>query len=144
MLGPIQVMNNLTDPELLGPSIATAFVATIYGVDAANFIFLPVAAKIRAIVEDAVHYREMVVDGLAPIDNRPIRTVVFPSNWELSAACAATVVVRLFEDNGVEPGRMASIGYGEHQPIADNDTDEGRARNRRVVVVVMAAVGGDE
>jgi len=73
-------------------------------------------------------------------DDRPINNEVFPSNWELSAARAATVV-RLFEANGVEPVRMASIGYGEHQPIADNNTDEGRALNRRVVVVVMAAIG---
>ena len=73
-------------------------------------------------------------------DNRPISLEFFPSNWELSAARAATVV-RLFEINGIEPGRMASIGYGEHHPIADNNTDEGRALNRRVVVVVMAAMG---
>lgn len=76
-------------------------------------------------------------------DNRPIKTEVFPSNWELSAARAATVV-RLFESSGVAPVRMASIGYGEHQPIAENMTEEGRALNRRVVVVVMAALGGQE
>lgn len=67
VLGLIQVMNNLSEPALLGPGIATAFVATIYGVGSANFIFLPMAAKIRTIVEDAAHYREMVVDGLVSI-----------------------------------------------------------------------------
>lgn len=70
-------------------------------------------------------------------DNRPISTTVYPSNWELSAARAATVV-RLFEEEGIEPSRLASIGYGEHHPIASNDTIEGRARNRRVVIIVMA------
>lgn len=75
-------------------------------------------------------------------DNIPISNELFPSNWELSAARAATVV-RLFESNGVAPNRMASIGYGEHQPVADNSTDQGRAMNRRVVVVVMASVGQD-
>lgn len=67
VLGLIQVMNNLTEPALLGPGISTAFVATIYGVGSANFIFLPMAAKIRGIIEDAAHYREMLVDGLVSI-----------------------------------------------------------------------------
>ncbi len=75
-------------------------------------------------------------------DDQPIRTPVFPSNWELSAARAAAVV-RLFERHGIDPGRMASIGYGEHQPLTTNDTLESRARNRRVVVVVLAALGDD-
>jgi len=74
-------------------------------------------------------------------DNKPINTFVFPSNWELSAARAAAVV-RLFEQSGIEPSRMASIGYGEYQPISDNDSDEGRAKNRRVVLVVMASLKG--
>lgn len=74
-------------------------------------------------------------------DNKPIKTFVFPSNWELSAARAAAVV-RLFEQSGIEPWRMASIGYGEYQPISDNDSDEGRAKNRRVVLVVMASLKG--
>lgn len=74
-------------------------------------------------------------------DNRSINTFAFPSNWELSAARAAAVV-RLFEQTGVEPWRMASIGYGEYQPISDNDSDEGRAKNRRVVLVVMASMKG--
>lgn len=74
-------------------------------------------------------------------DNRPINTFAFPSNWELSAARAAAVV-RLFEQTGIEPSRMASIGYGEYQPISDNDSDDGRAKNRRVVLVVMASMKG--
>lgn len=70
-------------------------------------------------------------------DNLPIVTAEFPSNWELSAGRAATVV-RLFAAAGVEPGRMAALGFGEYQPVAGNDTLEGRAANRRVVVVVTA------
>lgn len=71
-------------------------------------------------------------------DNRPINTPAFPSNWELSSARAAAVV-RLFQDNGVDPARLASIGYGENRPIATNDNDVARAKNRRVVIVVMAS-----
>jgi chemotaxis protein MotB len=69
-------------------------------------------------------------------DNRPIRTAVFPSNWELSAARAANVV-QLFTTSGIEPGRMEVTGYGEFRPVAPNTTDAGRNRNRRVLIVVM-------
>ena len=70
-------------------------------------------------------------------DNVPIRTTEFPSNWELSAARAASVV-HLFMMVGVGPERMVAIGYGEYRPVASNDTAEGRRRNRRVVLVVPA------
>lgn len=70
-------------------------------------------------------------------DNVPIDTSMFPSNWELSAHRAASVV-HLFMDQGVQPDRMAAIGYGEYRPIADNATAEGRRKNRRVVVVILA------
>lgn len=67
VLGLIHVMNNLSDPNLLGPGIAVAFVATIYGVGFANFLFLPIANKLKSIVDDHVQYREMVVDGIVSI-----------------------------------------------------------------------------
>ncbi len=70
-------------------------------------------------------------------DNVPIDTSIFPSNWELSAHRAASVV-HLFMDQGVQPDRMAAIGYGEYRPIADNATAAGRRKNRRVVVVILA------
>ena len=76
-------------------------------------------------------------------DNVPIRNGRFPSNWELSAARAATVV-RLFEANGIAPERLSATGYGEHQPVASNDTAEGRARNRRVVLVVFSGAASGE
>ncbi len=70
-------------------------------------------------------------------DDVPIVTPEFPSNWELSAARAATVV-RMFAAAGVDPRRMAALGFAEHQPASDNATLEGRAANRRVVIVVTA------
>ncbi|TXG98046.1 MAG: flagellar motor protein MotD [Nevskiaceae bacterium] len=70
-------------------------------------------------------------------DNMPINTVAFPSNWELSAARAASVV-HLFMEQGVDPKRMSVEGWGEYQPVGDNATAEGRNRNRRVVLVVLA------
>ncbi len=70
-------------------------------------------------------------------DSIPINTIIFPSNWELSASRAASVV-HLFTQTGIDPARMAAIGYGQYRPIASNDTPEGRSRNRRVVLVVLA------
>lgn len=70
-------------------------------------------------------------------DNRPINTAQFPSNWELSAARAATVV-HLFMERGVDPSRLAVIGLGEFRPVADNATEEGRNMNRRVLVVILS------
>lgn len=70
-------------------------------------------------------------------DNQPIRTALYPSNWELSAARAASVA-RLFAEHGVSPARLGIMGWGEVRPIADNATAEGRNRNRRVLVVVLS------
>lgn len=70
-------------------------------------------------------------------DDVPINTTVFPSNWELSAARAATVA-RLFSEHGVDPNRLGIIGWGEYKPAADNVSQEGRNRNRRVLVVVLS------
>ena len=68
-------------------------------------------------------------------DDLPIRTAQYPTNWELSSARSASIV-RMLAMQGVNPGRLASVGYGEFQPVANNATAEGRAKNRRVVLVV--------
>lgn len=67
VLGLIHAMSNLADPQLLGQGIATAFVATIYGVGFANLIYLPIANKIKAIVHQQTMYREMMTEGLIAI-----------------------------------------------------------------------------
>lgn len=69
VMGLIHVMENLSDPSKLGAGIAVAFVATIYGVGAANLIFLPVAKKLLANIARLVTLREMFVDGLVGIAN---------------------------------------------------------------------------
>lgn len=67
-------------------------------------------------------------------DNVPIVPgATFRSNWELAAARAATVV-GLFEANDIDPARMTVLSFGEHSPIASNDTPEGRAQNRRIEI----------
>ncbi|GLQ99889.1 flagellar motor protein MotD [Dyella mobilis] len=70
-------------------------------------------------------------------DDVPIDTAVYPSNWELSAARAASVA-RLFAQHGVEPERLGIVGWGQYRPAADNDSVDGRNKNRRVLVVVLS------
>ena len=72
-------------------------------------------------------------------DNLPIATERFPTNWELSAARAGSVV-RMLAAHGVAAQRLAAVGYGEFQPVADNASAAGRARNRRVVLAVSRDV----
>lgn len=67
VLGLIHVMNNLADPAALGPGIAVAFVATIYGVGLANFFFLPISNKLKTLSRGLTQYQEMLVDGVASI-----------------------------------------------------------------------------
>lgn len=93
---------------------------------------LPPLKKLADIL--AKYPNPLEVEGFT--DNIPINTVTFPSNWELSASRAASVV-SYFSTNGVSPERMAAVGYGEHRPIASNDTAEGRKKNRRVVIVIL-------
>jgi chemotaxis protein MotB len=72
-------------------------------------------------------------------DNRPIRTAAFPSNWELSAARAASVVHQ-FTKEGIDPLRLEIVGFGEFHPRQPNDSLEGRNANRRVAILVLEAV----
>ncbi len=75
----------------------------------------------------------IVVEGHT--DNIRISTPQFPTNWELSAARAASVV-RLFIDTAVDPRRLTATGYADQRPVADNATAEGRQRNRRVAITI--------
>lgn len=67
VMGLIHVMNNLADPSKLGSGIATAFVATIYGVGFANLLFLPMANKLKSQVRSQTQFREMLVEGVISI-----------------------------------------------------------------------------
>jgi len=72
-------------------------------------------------------------------DNVPIRGNLarqYPTNWELSAARALTIV-RYLESQGIDPLKLSAVAFGEHRPIADNDTPEGRAKNRRIAIVLQ-------
>jgi len=91
-----------------------------------------------------------VVDILATVEDKTIRVEghtddvpiggslakQFPTNWELSAARALTVV-RYLEKQGINPGMVAAVAFGQHKPVADNATPEGRAKNRRIAIVLQ-------
>lgn len=69
-------------------------------------------------------------------DNVPIRSFVFPSNWELSTARASSVIRYLSERQGVDPSLFTALGRAFYQPVASNDTPEGRQENRRVEIII--------
>ena len=100
---------------------------------------LPILKKIGDVLANKPN--TIQVEGYT--DNVPIQTAKFPSNWELSAARAASVV-RYFELLDIDASRMAAVGYAEHHPVASNDTEDGRLKNRRISLVISKAESDQE
>lgn len=88
----------------------------------------------------AASRHRIVVEGHT--DNLPIQTERFPSNWELSASRASSVV-RYLQLAGIEARRMSATGYADTRPIADNGDERGRASNRRVELIMRTVPDGD-
>jgi chemotaxis protein MotB len=112
----------------------------------ASLLFAPGEAKLNADSIQALNAIASVlksdnhsiqVEGFT--DNVPIKNSTFPSNWELSAVRASRVA-RLFMENGVDENRMTAVGQGPKFPVGSNDTVEGRSRNRRVTVTILAVL----
>lgn len=125
------------------------------------------ATEINLVIKDDVLFAEgsaeltslgrSVLDGIAQIlkqndypvsveghtDNVPIHTAQFPSNWELSSF-RATNVARYFIRSGVATERLRAIGYADTHPVAANDSEAGRARNRRVSLVIQVKQPSDK
>ena len=103
------------------------------------------------IKEDGLEVLQKVVDILQEVRDRTIRIEghtdnvpiggalarKYPSNWELSAARAVNVS-RFLQKRGIAPENLAAVAYGEYHPVADNDTPEGRAKNRRIEIILAA------
>lgn len=70
-------------------------------------------------------------------DNVPVKSRKFANNWFLSTARAVSVVVYMIDEAGFEATSLAAAGYGEFAPVAANDTDEGRAQNRRIEIILV-------
>jgi chemotaxis protein MotB len=136
-----QSMSNLIDEQL----IAVRRHDTWVEVDIRTDILFPSGvATLSAAAEKVL---QQIAETLRPFpnairveghtDNRPISKPAFPSNWELSASRAASVV-HLFTRAGIDPNRLAVIGLGENRPAQSNATPEGRNANRRVLLVILS------
>ncbi len=96
--------------------------------DPAKKILTPIAAELKKIPND------IVIEGHT--DNVPIKAGKYSSNWELSMARAYSVL-QFFSEQGIDENHLAGIGYGEHRPVGNNATAEGRAQNRRIEISLM-------
>jgi chemotaxis protein MotB len=99
-----------------------------------------------------------VLDAVAPVmvdltnrisieghtDNVPISGARFASNWELSAQRATTVLRYTIEHHGIAAARLSAAGFADTQPLASNDTPEGRSKNRRVEIVILSSISQDQ
>ncbi|MEW5947860.1 MAG: flagellar motor protein MotB [Thermodesulfobacteriota bacterium] len=77
-------------------------------------------------------------------DNVPINTPQFPSNWELSTARASAIIRHLLTYHPFDPRKLSAAGYGEYRPVAPNDNEDGRSKNRRVDIVILNSKGEGE
>ncbi len=96
--------------------------------DRARFIFANLAQMFR-------DYADYKIAIRGHTDDQNIQTAQFPSNWELSAV-RATTVLRYFIGQGIDPRRMTATGYADYLPLVENNSSENRARNRRVEFVL--------
>jgi chemotaxis protein MotB len=99
------------------------------------------AERVIGKLADLLRSRAVSIRVEGHTDDRPIRTSKYESNWELSTARASRVVVFLVEQGGFSPDRLSAAGYGEFRPKVPNLTNEDRARNRRVDIVVIGGAG---
>lgn len=96
-------------------------------------------AVLRRVVSILRDEREKAIRVEGHTDNVPIAATLaktYPTNWELSAARAVNVT-RYLQDQGMDPAILAAVAYGEYRPVADNSTPEGRAKNRRIEIVLV-------
>ena len=70
-------------------------------------------------------------------DNIPIKNEYFNSNWQLSSIRASNVVEFFIEKGNISPDRLSAVGYGEYRPISDNNSEDGRSKNRRVDILIL-------
>jgi chemotaxis protein MotB len=96
----------------------------------------PAASSVLGEIAPLIKDNERLVQVEGHTDNIAIHNEAFYSNWELSAVRASSVV-RMLSDKGIADPRLSALGFGAAQPITENDTPEGRAKNRRVSIMVL-------
>jgi len=101
----------------------------------------PAGQKVLSIIADSLNsYPDRAISVEGHTDNVPIlKKGPYESNWELSAARGLAAVNYFQQNNQVDPGRLKVVGYGEHHPVASNDTAEGRKLNRRIEIILLPA-----
>ncbi len=97
----------------------------------------PMLAKVAESISN--YDNNIRVEGYT--DNMPMNSHEFKSNWELSTARATNLLHHLINFYKIDPERVSATGYGQYHPVADNNTDEGRAKNRRVNIVMLSSDG---
>jgi len=96
-------------------------------------------AVLKRVVEILMTVTDKVIRIEGHTDNIPIAGALakrYPTNWELSAARAINVT-RYLEKEGIDPSILSAAAFGEYQPVAENDTPEGRAKNRRIAIILL-------
>ncbi|MGA8864317.1 MAG: OmpA family protein [Gallionella sp.] len=108
--------------------------------DSGRATLKPGGKEVLRKVGDALKgYQDKIIRVVGYTDNVPVAKSLqgrYPTNWELSVA-RATTVVRFLQDVGVPPERMVASGRGEYDPVASNDTPEGRQKNRRIEIMLI-------
>lgn len=99
---------------------------------------LPTLDKVATVLRENVPDLNVGIEGHT--DNEPIKHSGWKSNWELSAHRALSVLHHLAGDKGIASTRLCALAYGEFQPVASNDTKQGRQLNRRVEIVILPKV----
>ena len=97
----------------------------------------PILSDVASVIRKNLSDKDIGVEGHT--DNIPIKQSGWKSNWELSTA-RATTVLHYMEDKGIPSKNLSATGYGEHRPVASNKTKVGRAKNRRVEIVILPAL----
>lgn len=138
-----QYIDSYIDREKLGATVQTKL--TDKGLIIVNSDPLSFPSGKANLEPNSIRYLEALLPVLAETDfdimieghtdDRPIETTEFPSNWELSTARASRFA-RYLVDRGVKPNRLSVHGYAEFQPVAPNDTEESRAKNRRIEILM--------
>jgi chemotaxis protein MotB len=96
-------------------------------------------AVLNIVANEAFRYPDNLIEIEGHTDNVPMRSPQFASNWHLSFGRAVSVLQYFVDDMGIDPVRISARGFSEYRPIADNDTPEGRARNRRVEIRFLSS-----
>ncbi len=135
-------LGSAVDVDLTDRGIRVTFIDSIAFASGSVVLNGPAREVLASVATLAASAGGVEVEGHT--DDRPIATAAYPSNWELSAARAASVVRFLLQQPDALPAsRYVAVGYGEFRPRAPNDTPEGRARNRRITVLFRTSDAAD-